>query len=267
MRVRAILTDLDGTLLEPDGGVCEEVRSLLADLSRLHAPVCPLTSKTVAELRTLLRKLALRTPASFENGAGVLREDGGVEPCPGAVPLARLVAIADDLRAATGAPIRTLLDLPDLELARLTGLRGEALGAARERRATLPLVVAASWDEAIRRALPRDPAVRVVRGNRFLHLQGDHDKAGAVPRLLATLGKGSGRLVGCGDSPNDAGLLALADLAVIVPSADGPDPELVGLFPAARLAPMPHGRGWAAALRDILAEPDPKPFDDGMRGA
>jgi mannosyl-3-phosphoglycerate phosphatase len=253
VRIRAILTDLDGTLLEPDGSACNEVRSLLADLDQQGVPVCPLTSKTAGELRAILRDLALRAPASFENGAGVLRADGTVELQPAAVLVADLVTVADRLRATTGAPLRTILDLSDRELTALTALQGTALAAARQREATLPLVVEAAWDGVIRAALADLPALRVVRGNRFLHLQGNHDKAGVVSRLIELLPEGSGALVACGDSPNDAGLLAQATVAVIVPGSRGPHPELVRLFPTARVAPRPYGRGWAAAIRDVLA--------------
>jgi mannosyl-3-phosphoglycerate phosphatase len=254
VRVRAILTDLDGTLLEPDGSVCEDVQSVLADLGRLSVPVCPLTSKTAAEVRPLIRALGLPGPASFENGAGVLRQDDTVELQPGAVPLAELVELLVRLQATTGAPVRTILDLSDAELTALAGLRGAELAAARDRRATLPIVVDALWDNALRAALPAHPAVRVVRGNRFLHLQGNHDKGGAIARLLEPFRDRKGATIACGDSPNDAELLAWADVAVIVPSGVGPHPELVRIFPDARVAPFPHGRGWAATIRDILTD-------------
>ncbi len=254
MRVRAVLTDLDGTLLEPDGSVCAEVRVVLAELARLAVPVCPLTSKTASEVRAIVQTLGLDAPASFENGAGVLHQDDTVELRPGAVPLAELVTVAVLVRTATGAPLRSILELADAELTALTGLRGVQLAAARDRRATLPLVVDAAWDDVFRAALPALPPLRVVRGNRFLHLQGAHDKGGAVPRLIELSPDRVGATVACGDSPNDAELLARADVPVIVPGAAGPNPDLVGRFPGARVAPLPNGRGWAAIISELLAE-------------
>ena len=47
MKVRAIFTDLDGTLLEPDGSLRAEA---FAEIQRLNAggiPVCLVTSKTM----------------------------------------------------------------------------------------------------------------------------------------------------------------------------------------------------------------------------
>jgi len=256
--VRVILTDLDGTLLEPGGEACEDVRSLLAELSRRLIPVCPVSSKTAAELRVIGRELALRAPAGFENGAGVLDTDDTVELDAAAVPLDRLVPLASRLRERTGAPLRTLFELTDAELAAITGLGGEALAAARERRATLPLVVDPAWDDRLRAGLSAHPSLRLIRGNRFLHLQGTHDKAAAAGELAHRFRAREGLTVACGDAPNDAGLLARADVAVIIPGPAGPHPELLRRLPRARVAPHPHGRGWAAAVREILSE-DPSP--------
>ncbi len=253
MRPRIVLTDLDGTLLEADGSACAEAKSALALLRELAIPVCAVTSKTAGEVGAILRELGVTSPAAVENGAGVLLADGRGEPRPEAVPVATLMAEAERLRAATGAPLRTLLELSDAELGALTGLSGTALAAARDRRATLPLVVDPRWDGAIRAALAAYPPMSVLRGNRFLHLQGRHDKASAVPRLLELAHPGPGVTVALGDSPNDAGLLEAADVAVIVPGVAGPHPELVRRFPAARVAALPHGRGWAAAVRGLLA--------------
>lgn len=259
MRIGAVLTDLDGTLLEPDASVSREAVAALAALAAAAVPVCPVTSKTPTELGPIMTLLRLRTPAGFENGAGVLHADGRTELTPNAVPLADLVATFLALRRATGAPARSILDLADEELAELTGLTGPALAGARRRSATLPLVVPSSWDEELREALPKLPRMRLVRGNRFLHLQGDHAKDAAVPRLLELVEAGSGLVVACGDAPNDAEMLAGADIAVIIPGARGPNAELLRRIPDARVAPRPHGRGWAEIMTALLEAQAPSP--------
>lgn len=256
MRVHAVFTDLDGTLLEPDGSVCAEVLAVLTELRKARVPVCPLTSKTAAELRSIMAMLGLATPAGLENGAGVLLGDGKVELQPAAVPVVELVAFLVQARVETGAPVRTILELPDDELSVFTGLRSGALSAARARQATLPLVVEASWDDTLRAALVPSRPLRLIRGNKFLHLQGDHDKITVLPRLIELLGGKTGVTVACGDSPNDAELLAQADVPIIVPGRDGPHPELARIVRHARVAPLPHGRGWAASMRHILTQAD-----------
>ncbi len=252
MNIRAILTDLDGTLLEPGGAALPEAVAAVARLRAAGVPVCPVTSKTPAELASILPAIGLDGPAGFENGAGVLRCDGRATSHPAAVPLHVLRSVVFALRRATGLPCLTVEDLSDEELAALTGLAGEALVRARRRRSTLPLVSDPEHDETLRRALPGEPALRLVRGNRFLHLQGVHDKADVVPWLLAEANGRDGVTVALGDAANDAGLLAAADLAVVVPGAGGADPVLLARRPDAVVAPLPHGRGWAAIAERLL---------------
>jgi mannosyl-3-phosphoglycerate phosphatase len=254
MRIRAIFTDLDGTLLEPDGSACDDVLAALAELREMRVPVFPLTSKTPAEVVPIMAMLRLATPAGIENGAGVLLADGSVDLHPAAVPLTELVSAFVQARRETGAPARTILELADDELSALTGLRGEALTAARTRQATLPLVVDDSWDDTLRARLAPHGRFRLVRGNRFLHLQGNHDKTAVLGRLHGLLGDRPGVVVACGDAPNDSEILATADVAVIVPGRSGPHPDLVQRFPRARVAPLPHGRGWAASVRQLVME-------------
>jgi mannosyl-3-phosphoglycerate phosphatase len=256
VRIRAVFTDLDGTLLEPDGSVCDEALAALMELREARVPVCPLTSKTAAELGPIMAMLGLATPAGLENGAGVLLDDGSVELHPAAVPVVELVASLARARAETGAPVRTILELSDDELSVFTGLRGGAVSAARARQATLPLVVERSWDDALSAALVPSRPLRLIRGNKFLHLQGDHDKITVLPRLIELLGGNAGVTVACGDSPNDARLLAQADVPIIVPGRDGPNSELARVVRQALVAPLPHGRGWAASLRHILTQAD-----------
>jgi len=256
VRIRLILTDLDGTLLEPDGILVGDAAAALVALAAAEVPVCPITSKTAAELTPIMERLRLTTPAGFENGAGVRHRDGATELLPSAVLLAELLDAVDSLRRDSGAPARTLLELGDEELAALTGLGPSAVAAARVRQATLPLLVDGRWDEALRAALPAQPRLRLIRGNRFLHLQGDHTKAASASRVGELAGGANGAVVACGDAPNDAELLAAADVAVIVPGRDGPHPELLRRLPHALVAPQPHGRGWAVAVTALLAGKD-----------
>src|SRR5258706_2433166 len=87
MRIRAVLTDLDGTLLEPDGSLAPEAREALRELSQRGVPVVPLTSKTRRELADWLGVHDCGRYGSFEKRAGVLTPRG-VEIAKGAPPVA-----------------------------------------------------------------------------------------------------------------------------------------------------------------------------------
>ena len=142
--------------------------------------------------------------AGFENGAGIVLPRAAPSSWP--PPPCRSASLPPwhrALVAATGAPLRTIAR-PRRQ--RADGahrpLRRCPRRRARARRATLPLLVDPRWDDELRRALPpRRAAVRLVRGNRFLHLQGNHDKADVVPRLLALAEHGAGAIVALGDAP------------------------------------------------------------------
>lgn len=249
MKLRAVLTDLDGTLLEPDGSLCPEATATLRVLREQGVAVLPVTSKTASEVRHLLELLDLPGPAGFENGAGTVDRIGTTRLNAAALSVESLRVAAARLRRETSAPLQTLDELSDRDLSSMVGLAGDDLVRLRERRATLPLLVDEGWDEALRVAAP--PEVLLVRGNNFLHLQGRHDKADVVGELLASA-PGDGVVVICGDAPNDLELLCSGDLAVIVPSASGAHPVLREALPDAVVAPAPHGRGWAGALRKLL---------------
>jgi len=257
MKVRAIFTDLDGTLLEPDGSLSAEALTEIKRLTASGIPVCLVTSKTAAEVVALLKQLQLATPAGFENGAGIVFAEGSMALEPAAIAMAELRREAARLRGRCGAPFRTLDELEENELMSITKLPAAALAAVRDRQATLPLVVAPTWDRRLHASLPARPRMRLLRGNRFLHLQGDHDKTSVMRLLLSRLPPRDGVVVSFGDSPNDSELLAKAEIAVIVPSAAGPSPELVRKIPDARVAPYPHGLGWVMAVRQIVERTTP----------
>lgn len=252
MRISIIFTDLDGTLLDLDGQISPEAQEGVIRLESLGIPLCPLSSKTVAELAPLVGRVGLSSPAGFENGAGILFPGGSTQLFDRAVPAGVLSHIAEEMRVKTGAPLRTLWELTDQELHDLTGLPTPNLPAVRERLATAPLLVDEKWDPALAEALPSERALTLVRGNRFLHLQGSHDKGTAIGRLLTAITRPSGLVVAFGDSPNDIPMLAAADIRVVIPSARGPHPSLIEQFPAAAVAPYPNSKGWAAALALLL---------------
>lgn len=250
MKPGLVVTDLDGTLLEPNGQLVPEAAAALSQLRTHRVPFCPVTSKTAAELHQLAPLVGPWVAAGVENGAGWV--DGNGELCllPEAVSWTELLSLATHLRQATGVPLRTLPELSDQELVALTGLPPAQLPAMRNRQATCPLVVDPSFEAMLRRALP--PGFALLRGNRFFHLQGNHNKASVLPALLAVCGHPCGPTVALGDAPNDAALLQRADIAVVVPGSHGPCAELLQAVPQARVAPFPHGRGWAASICSLL---------------
>lgn len=256
MRIAAVLTDLDGTLLDHGGVLGEEARATISELRQRGVPVVPLTSKTEVELRDLLVELDSGGIGSFENGAGVVGPDG-VVVSEKAVPVAELSARLGELARLTGFRLTPAAELPTAEICRITGFARARIPAMLARGHGLPFLAPEGAAEALGRFARQLPATRLTRGGQFWHLSGDHGKEDAV-ELLLRAGLVSRPFAGLGDAPNDAGFLVLCDAAVLVPRASGEvDPDLLAAVPAGRLAPFPAGRGWAAAVADLLGEAAP----------
>jgi mannosyl-3-phosphoglycerate phosphatase len=221
--------------------------------------VIPCTSKTAAEVRRFRRAAGLHDPYIVENGGAVHGPDGPdggwrlVLGCPGD----RLRSDLAGLAADTGVALRPLADCSLAEVTRVTGLEGEAARLAREREWSMPFLLpslpAGEGDRLWRRlaAAARRRGRKLVRGNRMGHLiDAATDKGRALEALRQRWGGGAVRVLALGDSPNDLDLLDAAQVAVVVPGPHGPHPALrAGIATGRyRLAPAPHGLGWAAAV-------------------
>ena len=253
MRLAAVLTDLDGTLLERGGVLGPEARAAIASLRGLGVPVVPLTSKTEVELRALLADLDSGGIGSFENGAGIV-SPSGTRVHEKAIPVARLHGLLEELARLCGRPLSPVSALPHAELRRITGLPEERIPAMLARGFGLPFLAPDGSGPALEAAVRSLPGVRLTRGGLFWHLSGDHGKEDALDLLLRS-GAAARPFAGFGDAPNDAGFLAGCDVAVLLPGPSGAvDPALAAAVPDARTAPFPTGRGWAAAVEALLAE-------------
>lgn len=253
MKPAAVLTDLDGTLLDHGGVLGPEARAAVAELKGRGVPVVPLTSKTEVELCAFLDELDGGGVGSFENGAGVVGPETLVVS-PKAVPAAELRARLSELGRRTGLVLVPATELPLADVRRITGLPEEKLPAMLARGYGLPFLAPDGSGDALAPAVAAMPGTRLTRGGQFWHLSGEHGKEDALDLLLGA-GLVSRPLAGFGDAPNDAGFLARCDVAVLLPRASGEaDPALAAALPGARIAPFPAGRGWAAAVAALLAE-------------
>jgi mannosyl-3-phosphoglycerate phosphatase len=247
-----VLTDLDGTLLDArDFGYADA----LPAIGRLRAeeiPLIPVTSKTMAEMAPLALALGLSGPMIVESGGAIAsREESGWTLIPLGVSVTEIRTRAKEIEARCGARLLLFSEMDEAAAGRSSGLTGEALGRSRLRQFDEPFLLLEGDLERVRRAA--ESAGLVVRqGGRFLHFCGPVTKGDAACRLLWTYPKRP-YVIALGDSPMDADLLPLADVAVIVPGIDGKaDAALREAVPAALIAPAPGPRGWNDAILAIL---------------
>jgi mannosyl-3-phosphoglycerate phosphatase len=265
----AVVTDLDGCLLDHATYDVTPARRTLRRLRRAGVLLALCTSKTRVEVAALWPRLGAPCPAVIEDGGGLLIPPGTLHgPLPGArrtrhgrllplgPPRAAARRVLRRLPREVRQAVRGFGDLTVAEIGRAAGLDMAAARRAARREFDEPLIVRGGdrTRAAIRLAAAAAGLV-VTRGGRFAHLHGPSDKGAATQHLRRLLEREHGplRMVAIGDSPLDAPLLRLADVAVIIPRPDGrPDPLLRRLFPGARVAPAPGPRGWARAVAALL---------------
>jgi mannosyl-3-phosphoglycerate phosphatase len=278
-----LFTDLDGTLLDYHDYSAAAAAPALERCRRLGVPVIPATSKALEELVPIMDSLGLAGPGIVENGAAVyvpfdhpfaaglrqrgveqglpLREDGAGRV--GVIlgrPRTELLERLADLAARLGIQVRGLAEMPIAEVAEWTGLTEPQARQAQARAFSEPFVVTGAGETgeegrlavlaAFRAAAADEGGLQFTLGDRFFHLQGDHNKGDAlrlVQRAASGAGGGPWRSVALGDSLNDREMLAAADEGVLVRRHDGtwaPIEDVAGLERTSAIGPA----GWSEAV-------------------
>ena len=266
-----LFSDLDGTLLDASTYSFEPARAALEERRGRGIPVVLCTSKTAGETLRHQREMGLVGPFVVEAGGGIYVPNGYFEALfPSAVergdhlllPLGEwyeaVRAALREIREKLGVGLRGFGDLSAEEVARETGLTVEEATLARGREFDEPFILEEESPAVVERLrrLAADRGLRVSRGGRFYHLHGDTDKGRAVAWLKALFARklGEVRTVGIGDSAIDLPMLAAVDVAYAVQKPDGThDEALCASLPALRRVPLPGPAGWAAAVRELLA--------------
>lgn len=246
--MKVLLTDLDGTLLDHATYRPGPAARWLGVLRSSGVEVVMASAKTVAELDALHGRLGLPRRFVAENGA-VLVWDDAVTVF--GLPFAAVRAGLDDAARRAGVGVRGYADMTVDEIARHTGLPppDAALAADRHHSETFLLDGDA---ESLRVALA-DHGLTLVRGSRFLTVQGAHHKGTALPGILARTGPATTFAVG--DAGNDEGMLRAVDHPMLVRAADGEHVPMAvpGLVRLDGIGP----EGWVEAARLVRATPDP----------
>ena len=261
-----VITDLDGTLLDGGSYSFEPARPALEALKRAHVPLILCTSKTREETEFWRRALDNVHPFIVENGGAVFVPEGyfaaeapfdkradGYGILEFGRPYAELREVLEDIRAATGFPLRGFGDMTAREIAERCGFSREeaVLAAAREYDEPFEGIEDGALDRVVQEALSH--GCRVVRGGRFHHLVGGSDKGRAVRALrsLYEADRGPQDAVALGDSANDVPMLRAVDIPVIVRRPDGTCLEAEDLS-GPIVAPYPGPEGWREAILAIL---------------
>lgn len=251
-----VVTDLDGTLMDHRYD-WQPARETIGWLQDRGIPLIPCTSKTAEEVRRFRAEAGLHDPYIVENGGAVCGETEDGVPWELALgePAEALRPVLRELERLVQEPLQAIDALTEEQVAALLGLTGEALQRAARRRWSLPFVPPSAAARLRLPLLAQNLGVAVVQGNRMGHLLGAQvSKGRALAHLKAHCRAETVQVLALGDSPNDMPLLDAADVAVVVPGAQGPHSVFAEALASGRfqLAPAPHGAGWSAAVQALL---------------
>jgi mannosyl-3-phosphoglycerate phosphatase len=270
---KIIYTDLDGTFLDEKNHSFLESLPALRVAQERGVPVIFCSSKTRAEVESLRKAAEAHDPFIVENGGAIYvpegyfpfavedsMSSGGYDVIESGESYLRLVDLFRLLRA--GPPNFDVVGFSDLtakELALECGITLDEAERAKARRYTEPFHFSDSAPEKIDIFLERirQSGRRFSVGDRYYHLQGNHDKGRAVEILTRLYQRAYGEVttVGVGYSPNDSSMLARVAFPIIVnrPSG-GSHQELAAQFPQSQLTKGAGPTGWAEAVMRLASE-------------
>lgn len=222
-----VVTDLDGTLLDPHTHEWEAAQSWLTQLVNHQIPVVLSSSKTSAEIITMQQEMGLTgLPFIAENGAVIqLDESWSDDPH---FPRMRcgtdheaILIVIEKLRQQHGYKLFSFDDVDDKNIAEWTGLSPKMAAMARLLEASQTLI----WRDTDERLAAfekqlNETGLVLQEGGRFWHvLDAQCSKGEAINWLKSQYQQREGKrrvTLGLGDGPNDASLLDNVDYAVVV---------------------------------------------------
>ena len=243
-----VFTDLDGSLLDHETYAFDAALPALEALAQADIPVSVVSSKTRAEIIPLVSQLNLTGPIIAENGAVIAFRDGTLDTA----------GHINDIRQALDAlpekhrnAIKGFGDMSVAEISQLTGLDEAASARAAQREASEPFMW--SGGDAPDKNLLVNKGFQIIRGGRFYHIIPHRDKADAIKRVMAEMGKPDAEIWALGDGPNDLSMLLTANKGALI---HNPNLQVTAQLPethALYLTKQAGPAGWAEAIFTFLA--------------
>ena len=258
-----VVTDLDGTLLDHHSYDLEDARLAVHELQDKQIPVILNTSKTYAETITIRETLGITDAFIVENGSCIYLprsqftkpEKAGQRDEYWSLVLGATHGTINDVLESIGlagdAAVR-LSQCTVQQTIELTGLNEVQAQQAIAREFSEPLI----WRQGDSSLLSfqqqlKQYGLSTLQGGRFLHVIGDCDKGRATQVLIGLYGDNVKTIV-LGDSANDAAMLSVGDISVIVYSPS--NHQLQELITPDIQTQAPAPKGWREAIETSLEQ-------------
>ena len=288
MHTIVVFSDIDGTLIDIFTRKYGKSKELVKKLKESSIPVILCSSKTWAEQDVIRKDLGVESePFIIENGGAViiprsyfsgggagggggstdddLKHHYGMRVVDGysVIELGRSSAeirkVLQYVRRKTGIPFKGVSDLSIEELAKIVGMTPEEAERMSKRQYGETILEIDKTEKVkFEQALSKE-GLQVIHGGRYFDVTAGNDKGKAVRILIDLYRKklGDGTIfIGIGDSANDAPMLKLTDIAILVQKHDGSWAEVDNSnnIPHVVKAKGIGPAGWENAFATIIKE-------------
>jgi mannosyl-3-phosphoglycerate phosphatase len=224
-----VFTDLDGTLLDHNYSFTQ-TQPMINCLLSLGVRMVFCSSKTKSEIEFYRRRMGVKDPFISENGACIFvpknyfskhkaysTSNGQYDLIELGTPYSVIRKTFEKLRETCGFTMIGFGDLTLKEIVATSGLSESLAKLAKKREYTEPFLVDQKKIEEVLEAIRREGLV-CVKGGRFFHLSGKHDKGEATGALKKLFANELGEVVsvGVGDQLNDLCMLNVVDIPIMI---------------------------------------------------
>ncbi len=266
-----VSTDLDGTLLDHHTYDWKAAIPAIQALGENNIPIIFNTSKTFEEALKLQQAVGIEGPLIVENGSALAIKSSSVSQYPNFETLP-IIKKGEHLLAVFGEKRATILEFisqqlnefPGViegyhqwsiaEICKHTGLSKEDAELSASKEFSEPF----HWhgnDSQLKiiQARAETKKLKMLKGGRFYHLQGNTTKASPLLWLKETLSENnrSPALICLGDNHNDIAMLDVADYPVCVKSPTSDYPP-IAKNPNTILTTGFGPVGWNEAITELL---------------
>ena len=224
-----IFSDLDGALLNENYDF-QTSKQIIDQLLVLNVSIVFCSSKTEAEIEFYRKELGIDDPFISENGSAIFIPRGYFQfdysftrqtEKYNIIELGTAYSVVreklDKVTKSVGAKIVGFGDMTEEEIAKDSGLPLELAKLAKTRHYDEPFrVIEGNGNEVLDSIVAE--GLRYTKGGRYFHIMGNSDKGKAAGILKDLYAKGFSELVtfGLGDSPNDASMLEVVDVPILL---------------------------------------------------